>query len=539
MTTNIDRSSSAEALDSERPTQGIRWWPVKVLLVVVASCQVWLRLFATIDPAIRNIMAMCLMILAGVFLALWLAMFSRVERRLRRRILIGGLAVILLTVSVVRVHGYKGDLTPVFGLRPWVLSLLPGSGSGSSAIEIESTAPVDLTATTPHDYPQFLGPRRDGVVRGVRLARDWKVHPPRLLWRRTVGEGWSSFAVVGQHAVTQEQHGEKELVVCYELHTGKVCWYHADPARFPRVDDLGNLGGIGPRATPTIALGRVVSLGATGILNCLDGATGRRLWSVDILEDNQAKLLQWGQSGSPLVLGDAVIVNPGGTDSNSLVAYHLDDGRRLYSGGDSRASYSSPMRATLAGVEQILLVHDAGLSGHDAADGHVLWSHARPPGTPSVTQPVPLAGDRLLIAKGYGVGCEMLHVEHRGSEISARSLWNSPLLKTKFSNLVVRDGHAYGFDENLLTCFSLDKRRARWKERGFGFGQLLLVGDVLLVQGESGEIALVDATPRGFRKLATLEALSERTWNAPALAGRLLLVRNDRQAACYELPVEP
>ena len=167
-----------------------------------------------------------------------------------------------------------------------------------------------------------------GRFRGLKLARDWSERPPQLLWRQPIGAGWSAFAVVGSSAITQEQRGEYEMVVCYDLKSGREQWTHSDHDRYEATP-----AGVGPRATPTIVEDRVYTLGATGILNCLDLATGERVWSEDILYDNGAELASWGMSGSPLVLDDLVVVSAGGGEGKSLVAYHKDTGERVWSGG--------------------------------------------------------------------------------------------------------------------------------------------------------------------------------------------------------------
>ena len=158
-------------------------------------------------------------------------------------------------------------------------------------------------------------------MRGVRLARDWQAQPPREVWCRPVGAAWSSFAIVGGRAVTQEQHGPEERVVCYDLASGRKLWSHADTTRYE-----SSMGGIGPRATPTIVDRRVYAVGATGYLNVLDLDSGAIIWSRDIVADNAAEVPMFGISGSPLVLTDKVIVSPGGPDGRSLVAYARDDG---------------------------------------------------------------------------------------------------------------------------------------------------------------------------------------------------------------------
>jgi len=200
-------------------------------------------------------------------------------------------------------------------------------------------------------------------------------------------------------------------------------------------------------------------------------------------------------------------------------------------------------------VRQILVVNEGFVTAHDAASGLVLWEHPwpnQPDSTPTASQPVPLTGDRVLLSKGYGVGASLVEVARGAAgEWSVRPLWNPPVrrvMKTKFSNVVIRDGFVFGLDDVILSCVELETGRVMWRKRrspAFGHGQVLLVGDLLLVLSESGELALVEASPKRYRELAQLQVLSpdDVTWNNPALAPPYLLVRNAREAACYRLPL--
>src|SRR5262249_21662848 len=266
---------------------------------------------------------------------------------------------------------------------------------------------------------QYLGPTRSGVVPGVRLARDWEQSPPRLLWRKPVGAGWGAFAVVGDYAFTQEQRGEQECVVCYRVADGATMWVHADPVHSEgpvRFDP--SMGGHGPRTTPTVADGRVYAVGATGLLNCLDGATGRAVWSVNILEDNEAENLFHGVCGSPLLVDDRVVVSPTGSNGISLAAYDRATGRRVWRAGKHRTRYRSPLLAELGGVKQILLYNAEGVAGHDAATGELLWTFPWTNGEhTNCSQPIPHAGapDQVFVSTGYGTGAALIRVERTES----------------------------------------------------------------------------------------------------------------------------
>jgi outer membrane protein assembly factor BamB len=381
------------------------------------------------------------------------------------------------------------------------------------------------------DYPQFLGPRRDGTLPDLHLARDFAGHPPRRLWRQRIGAGWSAFAVAGRLAVTQEQRGNEEHVVAYDLATGKPQWSHRDEARYETV-----IAGVGPRATPTIVDGRVYAMGGTGILNALDLTTGRRLWTHQVVEEAGAKLPDWGKSCSPLVTGGRVIVSAGGADGRSLVAYDAATGAPAWSGGNDRSSYASPVLATIAGRPQILMFNQGSVAAHDPETGAVLWEQAFPSEQPNVAQPVPLPGDRVLLSAGYGIGAKLYRVATKDDGgFESRFVWESPRLKSKFANMVVHGGFVFGLDDGVLTCLDPESGERRWKGGRYGHGQILLVGDLLLVQTEEGEVALVEAVPESHREIARFRILDGKTWNTPALAGSVLLVRNDQEAAAYEL----
>jgi outer membrane protein assembly factor BamB len=397
-------------------------------------------------------------------------------------------------------------------------------------------------ATTPHDYPAFLGGGPWAEVSGAELDPDWTQHPPKLLWKQPIGAGWSAFAVVGNYAVTQEQRGPLEQVVCYELKSGRVAWTHDDPVRW---DPSGNgaLGRVGPRATPTIHDGRVYTHGATGILNCLDATTGQVVWSHDTLAEEGVENLMWGKAGSPIVVDDMIVVSVGGTNGNSLVAYDLKSGERVWSGGDRVSSYATPVLTEIAGTRQIVVVNEDYVTAHDAANGAVLWEYpwlGNSGSNASASQPMPIGDDRILLTKGYSVPSEVIQITHAADGFwQATRVWKKPVMRTKMSNVVIRDGYAYGISDIDLECIDLATGRRKWKSRrrpAVENGQILLAGDYIVTLCESGEVVLVEATPKAYREAGSFQAIEGVTWNNPALAGNILVIRNAEEAAAFELP---
>jgi outer membrane protein assembly factor BamB len=299
----------------------------------------------------------------------------------------------------------------------------------------------------------------------------------------------------------------------------------------------------------------VVTQGATGIVHCLDARTGNVIWSHNAHAEQGADDLTWGKSGSPLVVDDMVVISVGASADakkqesydSSLVAYDLATGDIRWAAGSRTTSYASPVLATFAGTEQIVQINENYVTAHRAADGEVLWEHAWPgssSGDASCSQPVPLDGDRLFLSRNYGGGASLVTVsQDEAGNWQATPLWQPPVkrvMKTKFSNVLIRDGYVYGLDGIVLQCIELETGKSQWKKRrspAFGHGQVMLVGDHLLVLSEIGELALVACTPDEYRELAAIQVLDEGdvTWNNPALSAPYLLVRNGREAACYRL----
>jgi outer membrane protein assembly factor BamB len=382
-------------------------------------------------------------------------------------------------------------------------------------------------AETGAGWPAFRGPGRDGIVRGVRIETDWSASPPVELWRRPVGPGWSSFAVQGGLLYTQEQRGDDEVVACYNLTTGAPVWQHRDAARF-----FESNGGAGPRGTPALSDGRVYTLGATGILNALDAGDGAVVWSRNVASDTGVKVPDWGFSSSPLVIDGVVII----AASSTLVAYDLASGNLRWSRQAGGESYSSPQLLMLDGVPQVLQMTGAGAASVAPADGTLLWEHPWP-GFP-IVQPALIADGNLLIAAGGQSGTRRIAVAHGPGGWTVEERWTSIGLKPYFNDFVVHEGHAFGFDGRILACIDLENGKRKWKGGHYGSGQLVLLPDqdLLLVLSEEGELALVRATPDQFTELARFPAIEGKTWNHPALAGDVLLVRNGEEMVAFRLP---
>lgn len=560
VTNNTQNSTAAQG--------GFRWLLGLGLLAVctLAELAVW---NLAPDRTYQVFFSMPVLSASALLLVLWWLFFSGMRLRTSLfGIILAGLLLILF-LSFVRFEGFDGDMFPRFAWRlsptreqrlDEYLSLTesdrheaqsPGAASPQAASETGSvagspvpsseaitTADVDSGTSSPvapllitdQDWPAYRGTARDGVIRTELSHIDWKAAPQEV-WRHPIGAGWSSFAVVGGLAFTQEQRGPKECVVCYDIETGRQIWEHSDEARFEEA-----LGGVGPRATPTVFGSRVYSLGATGLLNCLEARTGKRLWQQNILSETGAKNLDWAMAGSPFVNEQFVIVNPGGAGNQALLALDPKTGERKWAAGSDQASYTAPRVVTLLETPQVLLFDGKGLAGHSLADGKSLW-RLDWENDPKVNAAIPVVVDdrSILVASGYGLGSALVTLKREGDQWSVSTAWKSRHFRLKF-NPAVRDGDfAWALDEGILGCLNLKNGTQPWKKGRYGYGQLLLAGTTLIVQAESGDVAFVRASPEEYEELVRFPALTDKTWNLPVVWRDLLLVRNAAEAVCFRL----
>lgn len=386
------------------------------------------------------------------------------------------------------------------------------------------------------DWCDFRGPERDGVIVGSTIATNWADHPPKLVWRHAVGPAWSSLLVVGQQLYTQEQRGDKEVVASYDAGNGDQVWVHEDTARFDE-----SVSGPGPRATPTFANGRVYAFGGTGLLNCLEAATGRLIWQRDVKQASGAKVPMWAFSSSPLVDGDLVIVYAGGEAGKALLAYRASSGELAWSGAAGASSYSSPQKTCLDGVPQCLMLHDGGLTSFDINTGAKLWETGiAMKGAPRCGQPRLIGGNQLLVGTLGGLGCSLVEISTNNNGWTAATKWDSKDLKPEFPDFVVRDGYAYGFDIGVFCCLNLADGKRTWKEGRYGRGEVMLLRDqsLLLISSETGELVLLAADPAAHHEISRFQALTGKTWNHPVVRGNQVYFRNAQEMACYQISKE-
>lgn len=385
-----------------------------------------------------------------------------------------------------------------------------------------------------YDWPQFLGPERNGVYRGPALAETWGASGPAVVWRKEIGQGLSGPVVAQNRLILFHRVSDQEVVEAFDARTGTSQWRYAYPTSYR--DDFGF--DEGPRAVPVVVDGVVYTFGAEGQLHALDLATGRRIWSEDTKRRFGVPKGFFGAAGSPLVEDGRVLANVGGKNAG-IVAFDAKTGKVLWTATDDEASYSSAVGAAIGGRRYAIFLTRNGLVGVDPVTGALQFQRrwrARLAASVNVATPL-VVGDLIFISAEYGPGAAALRVE--GSKLI--DLWASDeVLSNHYATSVYHDGYLYGFHGRQeyspsFRAVELRTGKVRWSQDRFRGGSVSLVGDRLLILRETGELTLAAASPDGFKPLARAQLLPPTLRAYPALSDGFLYVRNDNTLVCLDL----
>lgn len=515
-----------------RATGPERWLgPLGVILIAAAS-------YLLLHPSLQGMGFFFFVVSTGVAaVGLALVCLSRARPNIRLWGAFAGAVLGFMSWDLARNDGIWGDFNASLQWRwkPTAEQLFLASLEKDAASRAQpADEAVSSETINQPGWPEFRGPRRDGVVPGVVLDTDWQAHPPKELWRRKVGPGWSSFAAAGRSIFTQEQRGDIEVIACYDADTGAQRWIHESPARF-----WESVAGAGPRATPTLKDGRLFAIGATGLVHCLDSSSGALIWERDLVKDASRQPLTWGFSSSPLIVDDLVIVYAGGAGDKGVFAYDIASGEPRWSVAAGDHSYSSPHRATIAGRDFVLMLTNAGLTAIDPVEGKNAWSYEWKYDGYRTLQPLVVDGSGILLGTGMGTGTRRVDVTLADAEPQINDRWTSLDIKPDFNDFVAHKGYLYGFDHNIFACIDLETGKRNWKKGRYGNGQVLLLPDAdqLLVLTENGDLVVARANSKNLEELARLKVLNNKTWNHPVLVNNRLYVRNGEEAVCLELPL--
>jgi outer membrane protein assembly factor BamB len=385
------------------------------------------------------------------------------------------------------------------------------------------------------DWPQFLGVTRNGVCAEDELSLPWPKEGPPFRWKKKIGQGFSSPVVADGKLILFHRSDNKEVIECLSAKTGTRLWMFDYPTAYR--DDFGF--DEGPRATPAINDGKVYTFGAEGALHCLDFNSGKRIWSVYAQNEFKASKGFFGLACSPLVEGNAVLLNIGGAEGSGIVAFDCSTGKLLWKATSAEASYSSPVAATIDGKRYGLFFTRSGLAGLDPATGKVQFDFPwRSRAAASVNAATPLVIDDLIfLSASYETGAVLLRVKDNKAE----KLWaGDDILSNHYATSVYLDGFLYGFDGRQeygprLRCVEFKTGKIRWSENHFGAGTVTLAGRRLLVLSENGELLVAPATPDRFKSVASAHVLPNGVRAYPAVADGCLYARSKETLVSVDL----
>jgi outer membrane protein assembly factor BamB len=393
---------------------------------------------------------------------------------------------------------------------------------------------VAAVPTAAFDWPQFLGPERNGVYRGPALSEGWGANGPRVLWRKSVGQGLSGPVVAQGHTILFHRVQNREVVEAFDARTGASQWQYGYPTSYR--DDFGF--DEGPRAVPVVADGVVYTFGAEGQLHAVELATGKRIWSEDTMTRFSVPKNFFGAAGSPLVENGRVLANVGGANAG-IVAFDAKTGKVLWTMTSDGASYSSAIGATIGGRRSAIFLTRNGIVGLDPATGAVQFQRAwRARQAASVNAATPVVvGDLIFVSAEYGPGAAVLRVDGQ----TLTSVWASDdVLSNHYATSVYYNGYLFGFHGRQeygqsFRAVEFKTGKVRWSQDRFLAGSVTLAGDRLLIVREGGELVLAKALPESFQPIARAQILPATVRAYPALDDGLLYVRNDNTLVCLDL----
>ncbi len=394
------------------------------------------------------------------------------------------------------------------------------------------------------EWPQILGSNRNGIATGERIADSWPAGGPKVVWQRRAGSGFAGSVVAGGKAVLFHRVGNEEIVEAMSAATGKVLWKAAYPATYVPSYSSDN----GPRATPLIHNGRVYVYGAIGGLRCIDLKNGKKLWTRDTFEDYSSKRPfrgepaegYFGIGSTPIVEGEKLLVNVGGDAAGAgIVAFSLENGKTIWKATSERASYSSPVAATISGARHVIFATRLNVVSIDPANGKVRFRFPFGQPGPKVTGATPLVlGDHLLVSASYNFGAVYAKIGPRG----AQTIWSSDeMMSSQYTTCIADGDFLYGvhgrqdIGRAALRCFNPKTRQVSWTEEGFDYATLLKADGKLLILKTDGELVLAEVNSKRYRELARASILRSTTRALPALSNGLLYVRNTETLRCLDL----
>ncbi len=394
------------------------------------------------------------------------------------------------------------------------------------------------------DWPLYRGPNQDGISQEA-FSAEWGGDGPKVVWRGSVHNGFSSFAVSGGKVFTETLRDiggtSREICVALDANTGKELW-SANLAAGEGYDGGGG-DGDGTRSTPTINDGKVYCFTSDLIVHCLDAATGKQIWKRDLVKQNHGKNIHWQNAASVPIEGDLALV-AGGGPGESMLGLNKETGAVVWKAGDEHITHSTPVLATIDGQRQVIYFMQSGLVSVAPTTGKLLWKFPFPFHVSTAISPV-VSGNIVYCSAGYDSGSAACRIEKTAAGFEAVKLWqlkgNQPV-SNHWSTPVCKDGFLYGMfgfkefnKKGRMKCVELATGKVRWEQYGFGQGNVILVGGRLLALNDQGELIVVEAKPDAYHEVARTKAVQGKCWSTPAFADGKVYIRSVSNSVCLDL----
>ena len=386
------------------------------------------------------------------------------------------------------------------------------------------------TCTLAQDWPQWRGASRDGKVTGFTAPQAW---PKELAqkWKTPVGSGDSTPALVGDKLYVFARQGEEEVTLCLGAADGKEVWkdkYAAQAVTGPAARHPG------PRSSPAVADGKVVTLGACGVLSCLDAATGKVLWR----KDEFPKVVPKFFTGmSPIIVDAVVVAHLGGQGNGAVMAFDLATGDPKWKWAGEAPMYASPVVLTADGVKQIVTLSEKSVVGLGAADGKLLWQIPFVPQGMAYNAATPIVDGQTVIFAGSGRGTKAVRIEKQGDGFAAKELWSNDQVAPQFNSPVLKDGLLFGLtDKGNLFCLNAKTGQTAWTDatrRGGAFAAVLDAGSVLLALPSNSELLVFKSGDKQYDEVARIKVADSATYAHPVVAGTRIFVRDQETVTLW------
>lgn len=383
----------------------------------------------------------------------------------------------------------------------------------------------------PADWPQYRGTDGDGRHPAADFPTRWPDAGLSEAWRMPLGKGYSGITAVDGSLFTQHSKDGDEFLTAHDAASGGLKWKLRLDKERP--DQFGD----GPRSTPSVDGDLVYAVSAYGKLWAVNRTSGEAVWHKDLRGEYGAQVPTWGVAAAPVVEGDLLLFNVGGKPGYLLAAFDKASGELKWHSGSGKPGYSLPLTVTAGGIRQTIFFTGDKVVSVDPQTGTEHWS--KPWSTAydvNAAAPVFVPPSRIFISSGYDTGASLFEVTAKDGKASAEVVWSSRRMKNQFSSSIYHEGHIYGFDNKNFKCIVADTGEDVWRKGGFNHGSLFFVDGHLVVLGERGKMALVEATPGSYIEKASFQAAEGKHWTVPTLYGDHIYVRNESELIAFQLP---